>query len=138
MNQIKIIQPQLKKNYKGNVIKLISRKDLINNFEEAYITKIKYKKIKGWKKHKSINLNLFVVSGKVKFIFYDENKNTFYKYILNNKIIRNIRVKPNIWFAFQGLEFGESLILNFIDRKFDPKESLSLPLKEFKYTWDNK
>ena len=47
-------------NSKGNIIKLI-RKDSKNfsNFGELYISKINYGKVKGWKKHTNMKMNIF-------------------------------------------------------------------------------
>ena len=42
-------------------------------FSEIYFSRIKYNKIKGWKYHTKMTMELFVPIGKVKF-FFDENK----------------------------------------------------------------
>ena len=70
-------------NSKGNIIKLININSTnYNGFGELYISKINYGKIKGWKKHTKMKMNIFVISGKVQFVFYYEKK----KYISKNHI----------------------------------------------------
>ena len=41
-------------------------------FGEAYFSNINEGKIKGWKLHKDMTMNLIVPSGTVKFVFFDE------------------------------------------------------------------
>jgi len=45
-----------------------------NGFEEVYFSTIKFKKIKAWKRHLKMTMNLVVPVGNVQFIFYNNNK----------------------------------------------------------------
>ena len=76
-NKQKIIIKSLKKfNLEdGDVLHALkcSEKEFYG-FEEVYFSTIKKNKIKAWKKHNRMTMNLVVPVGKVQFIFYDEKK----------------------------------------------------------------
>ena len=45
------------------------------NFGELYFSRVNFNKIKGWKRHRKITLNLVVPYGEVEFIFaHEDNK----------------------------------------------------------------
>ena len=55
------------------------------SFGELYFSWIEPKKIKAWKKHKLMTMNLVVPYGLVKFvIFYDNEPNDFHEVIIGN------------------------------------------------------
>ena len=55
----------------GNNINIIKKNEMKKwSLEEAYFSKIKFEKIKAWKFHKKMTLNLTVPYGNVKFVFY--------------------------------------------------------------------
>lgn len=134
MKQINIFKLQVKFNKKGNVIKLI-QSSKSNKFGELYISNLKKKKIKGWKFHSKMNMNLFVIQGKIKFVFYNTVKKTFTTITCSEKNNKRIFVKSKTWFAFQNLLDQESKILNFSDIKHDPKESRAMDLNFLPYAW---
>ena len=71
----KIFKSIVKKNPKGNIIKLLNEKDDFTNIRgEVYISKIGKNKIKAWKKHIKANLNLFLIRGKVKFVIFGQRQ----------------------------------------------------------------
>ena len=45
-----------------------------NGFQEAYFSTIKKDRIKGWKRHLRMTMNLIVPVGNVQFNFYDDRK----------------------------------------------------------------
>lgn len=97
-------------------------------FKEAYFSSIKQNKIKAWKRHLKMTMNLVVPVGEVQFIFYDlENK------LLDNLIIGEnnycrVTVPPNVWCGFKGLSSKISYILNISDTSHDPLEVERKPL----------
>ena len=93
-----------------------------NGFEEAYFSTIKKNKIKAWKKHNIMTMNLIVPIGNVQFIFYDEKKNFLRSAIIGEDNYSRITVPPKIWFGFKGLSSRTSYILNISNLSHDPSE----------------
>ena len=88
-------------------------------FGEIYFSEIKKKKTKGWNLHTKYKCHLAVISGKVKFNFIDNRKNskTYLKkdtVILSKKNYSILLVPPNIWFSFTT-ENKVSLIVNMLN-----------------------
>lgn len=111
-------------------------------FGEAYFTTILHNEIKGWKKHKNMTLNLVVPEGSVKFVIYDDRKNsvsrgTFFKIVLSKSNYQRLTVPPNVWMAFHGLGGGLNLLLNLANLEHQPDEAINLELDEFDYVWDD-
>tara|TARA_E500000331_G_C17267387_1_gene717709 strand:- start:82 stop:483 length:402 start_codon:yes stop_codon:yes gene_type:complete len=117
---IKKIKKKIFINKKGDLIKYISTKDrFFKKFGEVYFSEIKKKKTKGWNLHTKYKCHLAVISGKVKFNFIDNRKNskTYLKkdtVILSKKNYSILLVPPNIWFSFTT-ENKVSLIVNMLN-----------------------
>ena len=61
-------------------MRFLKKNELKNwTFGEAYFSKIKFNKIKAWKYHSKMTLNLAVPHGKVKFVFILSVKMTILK-----------------------------------------------------------
>ena len=123
MNQI-IIKPLKKINLEqGDVLHALkASEDEFHGFKEAYFSTIKKNKIKAWKRHLMMTMNLIIPIGKVKFNFYDENKNLLIKTIVGEDNYCRITVPPKIWFGFKGLSPHTSYILNISNKTHDPFE----------------
>ena len=93
-----------------------------HGFKEAYFSTIKHNKIKAWKRHYKMTMNLIVPIGKVNFIFYDNNKNILKNLIIGEENYSRITVPPMIWFGFRGLSYNTSYILNISNELHDPAE----------------
>ena len=104
-------------------------------FGEAYFSKIKYGKIKAWKYHKKMNLQLVVPSGKVKFVFFSKKNNKFKVIEIGEKKYSRITVPAKIWFGFKGVNKRESIILSITNIKHNKKEILRCKKNEIKYKW---
>ena len=106
-------------------------------FGEAYFSLVSAGAVKGWKRHKKMTMNLLVPFGKVKFVFRvvePNNRNNFRVEEIGIDRYMRITVPPGIWFAFQGLFGGESLILNLANISHDPAEIERLDIFEIDYT----
>lgn len=109
---IKIIDQKKIINPLGNIIKIINRdNEGYAGFSETYFSEIKKNSVKAWKYHKKMTLNLFVVQGKVKFVFFD-NKKSFYKIVLSEYDCKQLFIKPKVWFGFKGIG-KKNKVLNF-------------------------
>ena len=113
----------------GNV--LHGMKNIDNGFKgfgEAYFSFIEYGKIKAWKKHTKMTLNLIVPVGKIKFVFYSEDFRNYRTETIGDGNYVRLTVPPNIWFGFQGLSKPRSLLMNISDILHDPTEAVRLDI----------
>ena len=104
-------------------------------FGEAYFSWIKPDKIKAWKFHKKMSLNLAVPYGKVKFVFFIKKLKKFKIIVVGEKNYKMISVPPGIWFGFKGLAKHESIILNIANAQYNSKEILRLKKNKIKFNW---
>ena len=133
---IKVNSPKIIKVNFGNVLKIIDNKSPgYSRFGEAYFSFINYNKIKGWKKHTKMKMNLVVPFGKVQFVFYNHINQKFKKVTIGETNYKRITVEPGIWFAFKGLSKKKNIILNISNIKHSPNESESIELKSIYYNW---
>ena len=133
---IKVFKLKKIKVESGDVLKILDKKSLgFTKFGEAYFSLIDFKKIKGWKKHTKMKMNLIVPIGNVEFVFFDQKKNFFKKYKIGEDNYKRIMVEPGIWFAFRGLSKKTNLVLNISNIIHDPKESKNIDLTSIKYSW---
>ena len=129
MKQV-IIKP-LKKIYieEGEVLHALkSSEEEFHGFKEAYFSTIKKNKIKAWKRHLMMTMNLIIPVGKVQFNFYDNNKKLLKNTIVGEDNYCRITVPPMIWFGFKGLSSQTSYILNISNESHDPLEVEREPL----------
>tara|TARA_E500000331_G_C17113450_1_gene650682 strand:+ start:524 stop:928 length:405 start_codon:yes stop_codon:yes gene_type:complete len=123
------------KNPKGNILKIINKKEFFfKGFGEAYLSSIRKGSIKAWKKHKKSHLNLTIILGKVKFVIYNEKKESFKNIILKKNDKKKIYISPGIWFGFMGLS-KDNIILSIASEISNEKEILRKKIKEIKYDW---
>ena len=125
------------KNKNGKLLHVIHKnsKNFIG-FGEVYISWILPKKIKGWKKHSKMTMNLSVPVGKVMFIFYKNDLiKKFTKYIIGENNYKLITVPPGYWFAFKNLSKNRSMVINFSNVVHNDKEVRKLNLKKINYNW---
>ena len=127
LDKIKIVPLKIIKVKSGNVMHILKKKELKNwNFAEAYFSKIKFNKVKAWKQHKKMTLNLSVPYGKVKFVFYSHEVNRFKVIEVGKKNYVRLTVPPKVWFGFKGISKGESIILNISNLvHIEPKNKIS-------------
>ena len=137
VNTLKVLEVD-----RGNVMHgLKSSESDFSEFGELYFSWIMSKKIKAWKKHKRMTMNLFVPHGLVKFVLYDENyPNKFNEVIIGHspgkeKSYKRLTVEPNIWFGFKGLSTNPSLVVNLANIEHSPNEVERLDIGSLKYNW---
>ena len=125
-----IITPLKKINLEdGDVLHALkASEDEFHGFKEAYFSTIKRNKIKAWKRHLLMTMNLIIPVGKVQFNFYDNNKNLLKNTIVGEDNYCRITVPPMIWFGFKGLSSHTSYILNISDEIHNPSEVEREPL----------
>jgi len=102
-------------------------------FGETYFSSVKQNKIKGWKKHTKMTLNLIAAVGKIHIVVHDNN--SFFSVVLSKDNYQRLTVAPGLWVAFKGLT-SENIILNISNIEHDPNESINLDLNSFHFDWD--
>ena len=138
---IQITPLKILKNPSGDVMRGIrSDENQFEGFGEVYFSKILSDKIKGWKYHKEMTMNLIVISGEVKFVLFDDRKNSntksqFDEYILSCNKYSRLTIPPKVWIAFKGLSLGESIIMNFSNILHDDQEVVTKEINELSYNW---
>jgi len=136
LNKIKVTPLKIKKISSGDVMRVLQKKELKKwSFGEAYFSKIKFKKIKAWKYHLKMTLNLAVPSGRVKFVFYSQKENRFRIIEIGERKYLRITVPPKVWFGFKGMAKNESIILNIANAEYNSKEILRLKKNKIKFNW---
>lgn len=109
-------------------------------FGEVYFSQVHQNRIKAWKKHKRMTLNLIVPIGQVLFVFYDDrvgskNRKSSFSYVIGEENYGRLTVAPGIWFGFMGLGEGINLILNLADLEHDPLEVERKAIEEISFEW---
>lgn len=112
-------------------------------FGECYFSTARPQDPKAWKKHMRLRCNLFVPVGAVKFVFYDDRKESpdfglIKEITVSENNYGRLVIHPGIWFGFSGISEGaDSLIVNVADMEHNPAESLRLEPGDSKipYKW---
>ena len=113
----------------GNVLHALkASEEEFCGFEEAYFSTININKIKAWKRHLRMTMNLIVPVGEVQFNFYSQEKKLLSNIIIGEKNYSRITVPPMTWFGFKGLASNTSYILNISNKLHDPTEVERKPL----------
>ncbi len=102
-------------------------------FGEAYFSSVNQHKIKGWKKHTKMTMNLIVAVGKIQFVVYDNE--SFFDVILSKDNYQRLTVPPGLWVAFKGLSI-ENTLLNLSNIEHNPNESINSDLNSFHFEWN--
>ncbi len=129
----------------GNILHALkSTEDSCKGFGEAYFSTVHHGKIKGWKSHTRMTLNLVVPVGGIRFVVYDDREgsdtfNAFNQFDLGPELhYARLTVPPLVWMAFQGLTETTNMLLNMADLEHDPTEARNLPIDTElipKYNW---
>lgn len=137
LQNIKIVKLKKFPTDGGDVLHFIKDGDVgFKNFGEVYFSNVKYGKVKAWKKHLKMTMNLVVPLGEVKFVFHlPESKNKFRVENIGLSNYSRIIVPPGIWFGFKGLSKNNNLVSNLANIKHDPQESINVEKNFFSYKW---
>ena len=136
LDKIKVTSLNITKLPSGNIMRVLKKKELKKwTFGEAYFSKIKFNKVKAWKYHLKMVLNLVVPYGKVKFVFYSQKDDIFRVIEIGAKKYLRLTVPPKIWFGFKGISKPESIILNVTNIQHNPKEILRRKRNKIQFNW---
>ena len=137
LNKIKIKRLKIIKLPAGNVVRFLRKKEMKKKwkFGEAYFSKIKFERVKAWKYHVKATVNLTVLVGKVKFVFYSQQFKSFKTIIMEEKRNARLTIPPKSWFGFKGISKTESIIISLTDLIHSPKEVLRCKKNQIKFNW---
>ena len=109
-------------------------------FGEVYFSCIEAGKIRGWKKHREMTLNLVVLSGKIRFVLIDgrgkyDPFNTDEVILSPEENCARLTVPPGVWMAFQGIDRQKNMLANIANIKHRPAEADQVSLENFDFVW---
>ena len=116
---------------------LKANENSFNGFGEAYFSFIQKGKIKGWKMHTKMTMNLVVPVGQVGFVFYNKKTSSFKVFKIGENNYKRLTVPPNIWFGFKGIGLYSNLVVNLSNIIHDPKESKKSELSKLIFDWES-
>ena len=111
-----------------------------SGFGEVYFSSIKPGSIKGWKLHSEMVLNIVVPVGVIRFVIFDNRKDSktkgrFNDYVLSRKNYGRLTIPPGLWVGFQGRGAEESFLFNIANIPHNPSESMLKELDEINFDW---
>lgn len=140
MDKVHITDLKIIQHPDGDLFKILNKlSNQFINFGEAYFTTVNFQKIKGWKCHKKMLLNIVVPTGKIKFVLIEQKNNKdyeYFEYTLSKDNYKLLTIPPNTYFAFQGLDANTNLLLNISNIIHDDNEVSKFPLDKFPYDWN--
>jgi len=121
----------------GDVMHALKNSDNgFKGFGEVYFSWVEQGAIKAWKYHQNMTLNLVVPLGEIRFVFHIKNQeNCFRTFIIGEERYVRLTVPPRIWFGFQGIGSGQSLLMNLANIPHDPDEVQRKKTSEIVYNW---
>ena len=116
---------------------------MFEKFGEIYFSITYPDVVKAWHLHKKMTLNYAVISGALKFVFYDDRKSSSTFGEINEIFISPdnyslITVPPNIWNGFKAVGPEISVLANCSTIPHDPDEIIRKPFNynNIPYDWD--
>jgi len=128
----------------GSVMHAVKKGDSgFGNFGEVYFSQVEHGAVRAWKRHRRMTLNLVVPVGKVRFVLFDDRSGSrsqgeYQEFILSIRNYQRLTVPPLLWVGFQGLEDGDSTVVNIADLIHDPSEVDRLSAEDLHFDWTKK
>ncbi len=124
----------------GDVLHAMKNKDIgFIDFGEAYFSEVEPGRVKAWKRHTKMTLNLVVPIGGIKFVLFDDrmddNETQFQEMVLSRDNYMRLTVPPMVWVGFQGMSEYNSLLLNISDIPHDSNEMDKKSIEEIEFNW---
>ena len=143
---IKIIPLKQIFDERGKVMHMMRNdSDIFTQFGEIYFSVTYPGVVKAWHLHKEMTLNYSVVSGAIKFVFYDERsdsktKGQIQEIFVSPENYSLIHVPPGIWNGFKCVGNESSILANCSTIPHDQNEIIRKPFNDqnIPYSWDIK
>lgn len=124
---------------RGTVLHMLRADDAhFERFGEVYFSTILHRAVKAWHQHRNKTCNFAVPIGAVRVVIFEEGGRPE-EMRLGRREYGLLTIRPRVWYGFEGLAEGESLITNCASEPYDPAESVSLPpdTDRIPYRWNN-
>ena len=116
---------------------------MFEKFGEIYFSITYPDVVKAWHLHKKMTLNYAVISGALKFVFYDDRKSSptfgeIDEIFISPDNYSLITVPPNIWNGFKAVGPEISILANCSTIPHDREEIIRKPFNDnsIPYHWD--
>ncbi len=125
---VKIISKQKISDERGQILHMLKNTDKeFEKFGEIYFSTAFPGVIKGFHQHKSMTLNLFVVSGSIKLVMFYAFSNEFYEYFLGewgeNSLVS---IPPKVWSGYKNYGDKVAIVANCATEPHSKEEILYL------------
>lgn len=112
-----------------------------SGFGEVYFSTVGRGRIKAWKRHRSMTLNVVVPVGQIRFVIHDDRADSptcgaTHAIDLSRRNYRRLTIPPMLWTGFMGVGEGLNLLLNVADIPHDPSEADRLPVGAIAFNWE--
>ena len=108
---------------------LKSSENSFEGFGELYFTEIHKNKVKGWKRHTKMQLNLLPIVGDIVLYIKRELHHTPEEVSFGSDDYKLVCIEPNVWFAFKGIA-DVNIMVNLASIEHDPSEVENVPFYE--------
>lgn len=120
----------------GDVVKFMQKDgEFFSGFGECYFSNVNHGVVKAWKRHLKMSMNLTVVVGTVKFVYFEQGKLTGREHVLSEQQPERLVVPPMIWYGFQGIGEGRNVIASFANMPHSEQEIQRQAVFELPYEW---
>jgi dTDP-4-dehydrorhamnose 3,5-epimerase len=109
-------------------------------FGEAYFSTVGHRRVKAWKRHRRMTLNLVVPVGEIRFAIHDDrpgsaSQGVTQTVVLSRERYMRLTVPPGLWMGFQGFGREMNLLLDVADLPHDPAEADRCPVDAIAFDW---
>jgi dTDP-4-dehydrorhamnose 3,5-epimerase len=109
---------------------------VFSRFGEIYFSLVFPGVVKAWKRHKIMTQHFAVPMGRIRLAVYDDRPGSPSLGQVETFLLGRpdhyflLRIPPLVWYGFQGLGEGPSLVANCTDLPHDPQEVENRPLTD--------
>ena len=107
---------------------LRSSDNSFEGFGELYFTEVKKNKVKGWKRHTKMILNLLPVIGDIVLYIKRDLPDTPEEVSFGSNDYKLVCIESNVWFAFKGIA-DVNVMANLASIEHDPSEYENAPYR---------
>lgn len=122
----------------GDVLRALkASEESYQGFGEAYFSSVETGRVKGWRRHRRMTLNLVVPVGEVRFTVRGDDgaAQAFDLSPDRAESYGRLTVPSGLWMAFGGVGAGLNLVLNVASIEHDPEEADTRPLEAMPWSW---
>ena len=105
---------------------LRSSESHFEQFGDIYFSTLLHGVVKAWHRHRTKTINLAVPVGRVRVVVF-AGAGQPEEILLGRESYQLLTIRPGLWYGFQGLAEGESLIANCATEPFNNAEGENLP-----------